>query len=108
MGDVLLINSEDGDRWLLADSIDDALAWAREDSGTECELKSAGWMQNVGWDRFNYALKREFVEDTGFDSWWEQCPAPEDGNPTRKVKQAFSYVYLPTVTLGSFQPSPEA
>lgn len=102
---VLLITSEDGDKWLLADSEAEAHEWAKADLD-EYHLKADGWMMDVGWDRDTYQLKREFVEDTGFDSWWIGCSAPADGKATAKCKQAFQYIYGHALASGRKEQSP--
>lgn len=55
----------------------------------EFEIVADGWRIDVGWDRCNYELKREFVAETGFDSWWEDCSAPADGLEAKKLRRAW-------------------
>lgn len=55
-------------------------------------IEDGGWMVDVGWDRFNYTLKREFVAETGFLGWWESCTAPVDGVETKKLRRTWRFV----------------
>jgi hypothetical protein len=52
-------------------------------------VEGAGWMWNEGWDRDNYRLKREYVEETGCTSYWGSCPPPANGIETRKRRRAW-------------------
>ena len=87
----VLLHSDDGP-FLLASSREEAERWLRNDGawGDGATVTHIGWFHDVGWDRETYNLKREFVQATGYDSWWESCPAPADGLQTRKRRRAFA------------------
>jgi hypothetical protein len=61
--------------------------------GDPGELTFVCWMADVGWDRENYALKREFVAESGLEGWWEQTSAPSDGKETKKLRRAWRFEY---------------
>jgi hypothetical protein len=92
----MFINGDDG-RWVLADSEQEARDFALTDD-PDIVLTPDGWMQNVGWDRDHYELKRDFVHDTGFASWWESATPPAGGRPGRYYKMAFAVSYAPAST----------
>lgn len=48
------------------------------------DVEFVGWMVDVGWDRENYERKRDFIEGSGYNGWWEGCAPPRDRLVTAK------------------------
>ena len=92
-----LIHGENGELWILASSEADALRFAQTYAPLDqVSVRFNGWMQNVGWDRDSYELKREFVQATGHSSWWETRGGQFDSlQETAKLRRCFSFDYRP-------------
>lgn len=98
-GDVIKIYEECGGHllWLGSeDTVREAIAIAYgDDPGT---IVDEGWMFDTGWNREMYERKRDFVEETGYEGWWEGCNAPADGKETKKLRHVWSFRYMETST----------
>lgn len=84
------IYSNDGSIWL--GEHDAVLAVVQADEGPGFTLAACGWMQNTGWDSETYKLKREFIAESGFTSWWVGCQGPIDGQERASCRRAWKVV----------------
>ena len=74
------LSSEMDGRRLLASSYDQAAAFVTDKYGDESKvsIEPDGWGCNVGWDREQYETKREFLAESGYESWWEYQAGDHD------------------------------
>lgn len=90
----VFIHGDDG-KFVLASSREQAQRAADRAYGESMVLTDAGWFMDVGWDRDTYDRKRDFMMESGFDSWWEGCRPPADGQESKHRRRAWSVSYPP-------------
>ena len=89
-----IVTSDEGDVWVLATTEADALAEAKavyEDDDMAVSVVFESWMHNDGWDRDNYDTKREFLEDSGYQTWWTPVHGSVDAHEeTAKLRRGWA------------------
>lgn len=55
--------------------------------------RDVGWMTET-WDYDNYETRKEFLEESGYESWWMGCQPPQNGRPSEHVLRAWEAVAL--------------
>jgi hypothetical protein len=93
-GTAELIEGPD-DRYILADSEEDARAFADYDGGfgDAYTLRYVGWMCRVAYPE-EYDSREEWEESLDFcDDWWEGCAEPVNDRQRAHARQAWEVAY---------------
>jgi hypothetical protein len=69
-----VIQTDDGDV-VLAPTKGAAAVWAEREWG-DVELVFESWWLDVGYDADEYSNRKDFLEHSGYSSWWERRSGP--------------------------------
>ena len=87
-GNAQLIQGDDG-RFILADSEEDARAFAEYDGGMGDKLTYAGWVGRVPYPE-DYESREEWEASPDFcEEWWEAMQAPVNNKQRAHLRQAW-------------------
>lgn len=90
------LTSDYGETILLASDVESAQAEASSYNSLDTvRVEPDGWMMDVGWDRENYELKRDFIAESGYTNWWESVGGDHDScAETKKLRRAWKVIFL--------------